>query len=119
VIGNKIIVTSSQNVSKTALFEVSLKGASEKWRVRDFSQVGSPVIYNGCIYIVSGPLKCLDINNGQRKWQGGGFEHGSFLITAGDNKVIVFGNGQLVLVEASPYMLSAYCFIQWSYMLQR
>jgi len=82
--------------------EVSLKGATEKWRVRDFSQVGSPIIYNGYIYIVSGSLKCLDINNGQRKWQGGDFEHGSCLITAGDNKVIVFGNGQLVLVEASP-----------------
>ena len=102
VIGNKIVVTSSQNVSKTAMFEVSLKGATEKWRVRDFSQVGSPIIYNGYIYIVSGSLKCLDINNGQRKWQGGDFEHGSCLITAGDNKVIVFGNGQLVLVEASP-----------------
>lgn len=102
VVANKIIVTSIHNISNTALFEVSLKGAAEKWRVRDSAQVSSPIIYNGCVYIASGPLMCLDLNNGQRKWQGGDFGHGSCLITAGDNKVIAFGNGQLVLMDVFP-----------------
>lgn len=102
VVDNKIVVTSSQNISKTALFEVSLEGATEKWRVKDFSQVCSPIVYKGYIYMASGPLKCLDITNGQRKWQGGEFDHGSCLVTARDSKVIAFGNGQLVLAEAFP-----------------
>ena len=84
------------------MIEISLSGAEKKWEVKDFSQVCSPVIHNGCIYMASGPLRCLDLATGQRKWQGGNFGHGSCLITAGDNKVIAFGNGQLVLAEAYP-----------------
>ena len=102
VSGNAIVVTSSQNISKTALFEVSLGGVKEKWNVREYSAVCSPIIYNGQIYMASEQLKCLDLTNGQRKWRGGNFGNGSCLITAGDNKVITFGNGQLVLAEASP-----------------
>lgn len=102
VIDNKIIITSAHNVSKTALLEISSGGISEKWGVKDHSQVCSPVIHNGCIYIADGPLRCLDLATGQRKWQGGKFGHGSCLITAKDNKVIAFGNGQLILAEASP-----------------
>ncbi len=100
VINNKILITSSWNDKRTALLEVSLNGISEKWRARDFSQVGSPIIYNDRIYMINGPIFCIDLNNGQRKWKGGNFGNGSCLVTSGDNKLIVFGEGQLVILDA-------------------
>ncbi len=100
VIGNKILITSSWNDTRTALLEVTPKGISEKWKTKDFSQVSSPIIYKDFIYMINGPLFCLDLNSGQRKWKGGNFDNGSCLITSKDNKVIAFGDGQLVLLEA-------------------
>ncbi|MBM3237787.1 hypothetical protein FJZ31_15975 [Candidatus Poribacteria bacterium] len=102
VFDNQIVLTSSQNVSSTCLVEVSLNGVREKWRTREHSQVSSPVIYKGCIYLADGSFKCLDFETGQLKWKGGNFDHGSCLITAGDDKVIAFGRGKLVLIEAFP-----------------
>lgn len=99
VVNNKILITSSWNNNRTALIEVSLDGISEKWKAKDFSQVSSPIIYKDFIYMVNGALFCLDLNSGQRKWKGGSFGNGSCILT-GDNKLIVFGEGQLALVEA-------------------
>lgn len=102
VIDNKILLTSGWNAKKTAFVEVSLNGnVVEIWRAKDFSQICSPIIYNGNIYMVDEQLKCLDITNGQTKWKGGNFGYGSCLITK-DNKIIAFGNGQLVLAETNP-----------------
>jgi len=102
VFDNQIVITSSHNVSSTCLVEVFLGGAREKWRTRKHSKVSSPVIYKGCVYMADGSFKCLDLETGTLKWQGGSFGHGSCLITAGDDKVIAFGRGQLVLIEAFP-----------------
>lgn len=102
VLDNQIVVTSSYNVSRTSLIEVSLTGAREKWHTRRHSKVSSPVIYKGHVYMADGPLKCLDFKTGQLKWRGGNFWHGSCLITAGDDKLIAFGKGNLVLVEPFP-----------------
>lgn len=102
VLDNKIVLTSAYNQKKTSLLEISLTGARENWSSKYFSMVCSPVIYKGCVYMVDDSLKCLDLETGQLKWQGGKFVHGSCLITAGDDKVIAFGKGQLVLIDAFP-----------------
>ncbi len=95
-----LIVTSNYNVSQTACFEVSLDGLKERWRVRDHAKVGSPVIYKGRVFLVNGTVMCLDLATGRRLWQGGRFGHGSCLVTAGDDKLVVFGEGRLVLLDA-------------------
>lgn len=51
--------------------------------------------------MVDGQLKCLNLADGQTKWKGGNFGYGSCIVTK-DDKIIVFGNGQLVLAEANP-----------------
>jgi len=101
VAGRRLVVTSSYNVSRTGLFEVSLTGATRKWTSRYHSKVCSPVVHKGRIYTVDKSLKCLDLATGKGLWRGGSFGHGSCLITS-DDKVVVWGNGKLAVVEALP-----------------
>ena len=100
VMDGHVLVTSSYNVSRTVLFEVTPQGLKEKWRVRDHAKVGSPVIHKGRVFLVQDALMCLDLASGRRLWQGGHFGHGSCLVTAGDDRLLVFGRGRLVLLDA-------------------
>jgi len=101
--GNKVIVSSGHDVRRTALLEVSRKQVRQRWSSRYWSEICSPVIYNGRVYLAIGSLCCLDLGSGKRKWQGGSFgRDASCLVTAGDRKVIVFGAGRLAVAEAAP-----------------
>ncbi len=101
--GGRLVLTSSYNSKKTSLIETSPGGATEKWSTRDHATVCSPVVHKGRVYLVEGPVRCLDMATGKRLWQGGGsFGEGSCLVTAGDDKLIAFGNGRLALIDASP-----------------
>ncbi|MEA3367940.1 MAG: PQQ-binding-like beta-propeller repeat protein [Planctomycetota bacterium] len=100
VMDGHVLVTSSYNVSRTVLFEVTPQGLKEKWRVRDHAKVGSPVIYKGRVFLVHNALMRLDLASGRRLWQGGNFGHGSCLVTAGDDRLLVFSRGRLVLLDA-------------------
>jgi outer membrane protein assembly factor BamB len=97
---NHVLVTSSYNVSRTVLFEVTPRGLREKWRTADHAKVGSPVIHKGRVFLVHRDFMCLDLATGRRLWKGGDFLHGSCLVTAGDDKVLAFGKGRLVLLDA-------------------
>ena len=101
VAGNLIVLTSNYNVSKTGLIEISMNGARQRWATRQHSKVCSPVVYKNRIFTVDGAAKCLDLATGETRWRGGNFGHGSCLVTS-DDKVIVWGNGKLALVEALP-----------------
>jgi len=86
---------------KTGRLEVSLNGGiRQRWSVRDHSKVCTPVIYKGRIFTVDGTLKCLDLATGRRVWSGGQFGNGSVLVTAGDDRLIVFGKGTFALLDA-------------------
>ena len=102
VANNKIILTSGYNQHRTSLIDISLNGAKQLWNSREFSGVSSPVIYKNNIYIADGSLKCLNFQSGRLNWRGGRFKHGSCIVTAGDDKIIVFGSRTLALVEAVP-----------------
>lgn len=96
--GSRLIVTSDYNVSRLGLIEVTMGSARQRWSSRDHSKVCSPVVYRDRVFTVDKSLKCLDVATGRRLWRGGSFGHGSCLVTA-DEKVIVWGNGKLALVE--------------------
>ena len=102
VANNRIILTSGYNQRKTGLLEITLDGAKQLWSSREYSGVSSPVVYKDNIYIADGYLKCLDLESGQLKWRGGRVGHGSCIVTAGDDKIVVFGSSTLALVEATP-----------------
>lgn len=102
VVDNKVLITSNYNQSKTALLEITQKGIQEIWTTKDHSKVGNPVIYKNQVFLVNMPLFCLRLSDGERLWKGGNFGLGTCLVTAGDDKVLAFGNQKLVLLEAFP-----------------
>jgi outer membrane protein assembly factor BamB len=102
VSGPRIVVSSAYNVSRTALLEVTPAGVREVWHTKDHSKVSSPVIYKGRVFLADGDLKCLDLATGRTMWRGPNVGHGSCLVTAGDERLLVFGQGRLLLFEALP-----------------
>jgi len=98
---DRVVVTSNYNISRTGVYAISQGKARQLWTSRYHSKVCSPVLHKGRIYTVEKSLKCLDLATGRLLWRGGSYGHGSCLITS-DDKVIVWGNGKLALVEALP-----------------
>ena len=80
--------------------EVSLSGARRKWTSRAFGTASSPVVFKDRMYVVDRALQCVDMGTGKVLWRGGNFGHGSVVACAADDRLIVFGNGRLAVVEA-------------------
>jgi outer membrane protein assembly factor BamB len=85
--------------------------AAEAWRVRG-EPLGSlwstPVCKDGYLYgmisfkkFANGPLKCVDMKNGEIKWEQEGFGAGN-VVLAVDKLVALTDAGEVVLVAASP-----------------
>jgi outer membrane protein assembly factor BamB len=86
--------------------------ATEIYRIRGNKPLANhwstPVLKGGFLYGLfqfkeygSGPLKCVDIANGEVKWERPGFGPGQ-VILAGDQLVALADNGDLVLIDAQP-----------------
>lgn len=99
--GSRVVLTSGYNQSRTALVEISPAGARQVWLSRAFAVVSSPLVYGDRVFVMNGPLSCLDLADGSPVWRGGYYGHGSCLATA-DRKIIAFGNGRLALLDAAP-----------------
>ncbi|MGA9772947.1 MAG: PQQ-binding-like beta-propeller repeat protein [Blastocatellia bacterium] len=90
-----------------ALVEVSGNGASfEARKIWENSlmknKFNSSVIYNGYVYgLNEGILTCLDIETGERKWQGGRYGYGQLVLASG-HLIVITEQGELVLVKATP-----------------
>jgi outer membrane protein assembly factor BamB len=67
------------------------------------NKFNSSVFYDGHIYGLNDPgvLTCLDIETGQRKWQGGRYGFGQ-LVLADGHLIITTEEGEVVLARATP-----------------
>jgi outer membrane protein assembly factor BamB len=99
VLGNRIIISSGQNVRKTSLFEISLNGAKQIWESRSAAVVSSPLISGDSVYIIENKMFCLDLNTGKSLWAGGRFVDGSCVADPA-GRVLVWGAGNLALLDA-------------------
>ncbi len=98
--GSKVLLTSGYNQSKAVLLDFASGRTRQVWQSDAFATVASPVIAGKRAFLINDRLQCLDLDNGKVLWKGGRLGHGSCVATA-DGRLIVFGNGRLVLVDAT------------------
>lgn len=77
--------------------------ARQVWKNQNLkNKFNSSVFRDGFVYgLDEGILTCLDAETGQRRWKEGRYGYGQLLL-AGGHLVVLGGDGELVLVEATP-----------------
>jgi outer membrane protein assembly factor BamB len=77
--------------------------AREVWRNRNLkNKFTSSVFWQGYVYgLDEDILVCLDADTGDRTWKDGRYDYGQLLLASG-HLVILCGNGDLALVQATP-----------------
>ena len=69
------------------------------------NKFNSSVLHEGFLYgLDEGILVCMDASTGERKWKGGRYGYGQVLIVR-DHLIVLGGDGDLVLVRATPERL--------------
>lgn len=90
-----------------ALVEVARDGdkfsARQIWKNQNLkNKFNSSVFHDGFIYgLDEGILACLDAATGARRWKDGRYGYGQLLLASG-HLVVLTGDGELVLVRATP-----------------
>ena len=107
-----ILISASYGLG-TMRLRVSHEGEGEeaKWSVipawpkaQDTLKVkmASNILHDGFVYgLDEGIMVCIDPETGKRKWKGGRYGHGQFLLT-NDRLVVLTDGGAVALVNASP-----------------
>jgi outer membrane protein assembly factor BamB len=109
IVGNKVAVSAGWNYG-TILFEIALDGKSikESWVNRNLDNQQYGIVENeGYIYgsnwinIKNGNWVCVDINNGNTKWEAS--HHNKGVVISADKKLFLYDEeGYVSLVEPSP-----------------
>jgi len=92
------------------LVEISKAGegftARQVWKNQNLkNKFNSSVYWNGFVYgLDEGILTCIDPATGRRQWKDGRYGYGQLLLASG-HLVVMSGEGELVLVLASPEKL--------------
>ena len=94
-----------------ALVEVARAGdkftARQVWKNQNLkNKFNSSVFHDGFIYgLDEGILTCIDLATGARRWKDGRYGYGQLLLASGD-LVVLSGDGELVLIRATPEKLA-------------
>lgn len=108
VFGDLVLLSSGLSMNKTLCLRVAPGKITQVWEGKASTRVCAPIVHRGRVYFAYGALYCVDMATGETKWSAGSFgEDGSCLLTA-DEKLIVWGNRKLALVDVGPGQESAY-----------
>jgi len=94
----RLLITSEYNHKRLAMLQVGGGKVDKVWDNRAYALLATPVVIGDRAFTIDNTVKCTTLNDGKMIWQGGGFGHGSAIATA-DDKLIVFGDGDLALVN--------------------
>ncbi|MBU0607806.1 MAG: PQQ-binding-like beta-propeller repeat protein [Armatimonadetes bacterium] len=108
VAGDRVLLTSGYNLSRTECVRVSRAGVSKLWESRTHSKVCTPVVMGDRVYFAWQKLRCLDLATGQLVWEGGSFGDDASVVATADRRLIVFGAMKLALVDSAVQSPAAY-----------
>ena len=103
---NRLFISSGYNTG-CALIQVSGGKATQVWKSKKMAnQINTAVPAQGYVYGIDGNagggnLVCLDLSNGEEKWEEKTVKGGS-LIRADDKLIVLTEKGELVVADASP-----------------
>lgn len=106
VASNRVFVSAGYGTGGV-LLEVTAEAGRPRaqvlWRSRALKTKFNPAVYwEDHLYgLDEGVLVCVDARTGERVWRGGRYGYGQVLLAAG-HLLVLGGEGQLALVEASP-----------------
>lgn len=96
---NRLLITSGYNHRRLAALVVGRGRIDNAWQDRrGYATVATPLVMGSRAFTLENSLRATNLATGKQLWQGGGFGHGSMIATA-DDKLIVFGDGDLALVD--------------------
>jgi outer membrane protein assembly factor BamB len=108
VVGQRILLSSGYNISKMVLLKVEDNAIRQIWESRRYSAVCSPVVWDGKVYTAYKRLRCLDLETGDLVWEGGSFGSDGSCLATGDGRLLVFGKGNLALVNTAAHSPTSY-----------
>lgn len=103
---NRVFISAGYGTG-CALIEVTRSdngsAAREVWRNKNMkNKFTSSVFVNGALFgLDEDILTCLDVATGERAWKDGRYGYGQ-VIAAGDQLIVLCGNGDLAVVKADP-----------------
>ena len=101
VAGDSVVLTSGYNISKTVRVRISPGNAELVWEAKQYSKVCTPIIDKGRVYFAWRALHCLDYETGAEVWSGGSYGDDASCVLTSDERLIVFGNKRLALVDSA------------------
>jgi outer membrane protein assembly factor BamB len=107
LVGTNRFVMSAGYGGGAMLVEISRAGegflARQVWKNQNLkNKFNNSVFWNGFVYgLDEGILTCIDAATGRRQWKEGRYGYGQLLLASG-HLVVLSGEGELVLVRASP-----------------
>ncbi len=116
VSSNRFLISAGYGDGCT-LVEIARDGdqftARQLWKNLNLkNKFNSSVFHDGFIYgLDEGILTCLDLATGARRWKDGRYGYGQVLLASG-HLVVLTGDGELVLVRATPEKLAEVARLQ-------
>jgi len=106
-----LLITTGDMSGGVGIYRIAVANAPEGWTAKEVwtSKGLKPyfndfVVHNGHAFgFDGGILACIDLQDGQRKWKGGGYGNGQLVLLGEQDLLLVLSEeGEIALVKAAP-----------------